>query len=71
MMRAEKALTAEGVAEVYNVPMGTLANYRWRGEGPKFHRRGKRIIYFVGDVEAWLKSEPVQTTDTIDNRRRR
>lgn len=64
-MRVEKALTPEGVCEVYSIPKGTLANLRWKGKGPRYHKRGKRIVYFIEDVEKWLKSEPVQTKDSI------
>jgi hypothetical protein len=33
--------------------VGTLQTYRWMGAGPTFRRIGRRIVYAVGDLEAW------------------
>ncbi len=55
----------ELVSEIYGIPAGTLANLRCQGRGPKFYRRGRRVIYFFTDVETWLTSEPCQTLDSI------
>lgn len=40
----------------------TLANWRYRGEGPRFYRVGQLIKYDRSDLDAWLDeraSEPV------------
>jgi hypothetical protein len=39
----------------------TLANYRCKGIGPKFVKRG-RIFYFKSDLDEWLAQGRVQST---------
>lgn len=63
--RKKAAGGPEVVSEIYGVPTGTLANMRSQGRGPKFYRRGRRVIYFFTDVENWLTSEPCLTFDSI------
>ncbi|SPQ01648.1 hypothetical protein NBG4_640002 [Candidatus Sulfobium mesophilum] len=60
----KKSATPETISEDYGIPRGTLANMRSQGRGPKFYRRGRRIVYFYADVEKWLTSDPVQTADS-------
>jgi hypothetical protein len=69
MMKAssqKKAAGPEMIAEIYGVPVGTLANLRSQGRGPRFYRRGRRVIYFFADVEKWLTSQPCQTLESIN-----
>jgi hypothetical protein len=52
---------------LYPVTAGTLANLRTDKRGPRgplFHRVGRKVIYKVEDIEAWLFSNPVQTADS-------
>jgi hypothetical protein len=39
----------------------TLANYRSKGIGPKFVKRG-RIFYFKSDLDEWLAEGRAQST---------
>ncbi|MDD5036670.1 MAG: helix-turn-helix domain-containing protein [Methylococcaceae bacterium] len=39
----------------------TMANYRCKGIGPKFVKRGK-IFYFKDDLDAWLNEGRAQST---------
>jgi predicted DNA-binding transcriptional regulator AlpA len=42
-------------SEHIGVARSTLSKWRMRGEGPKFHRRGPRLIYYYQDeIDAWL-----------------
>lgn len=61
----KQTLTPKEVSEQYGVPGGSLANLRWRKEGPRYYRVGRRILYKVSDVEAWLFSHPVLTIDSL------
>lgn len=62
----EKAYLPPEVARVYKIPKGTLANLRSKKRGPKYYKIGrKKIIYFAEDVERWLRSNPVETFDSI------
>lgn len=57
-------LTPEEVAARYKnrITVRTLANWRSRGEGPKFLRAGGRIVYPLKHVLAWEESRTVQST---------
>ncbi len=62
----KRALNPPEVSAVYGVPAGTLANMRHEKRGPKFYKIGsKKIIYFAEDIEAWLRSNPVETIDSV------
>lgn len=61
----KKAGTPHEVAQTYGIPEGTLANMRWKKVGPKFYRRGRVVVYFWEDVEAWLRQNPVLTIDSV------
>ena len=39
---------------------GTLAQWRHRGEGPKYVRFGNRVLYLGADLNAWLDSRIVE-----------
>lgn len=64
----KRALTLEGVSEVYQIPKGTLANLRSQKRGPRYYKVGRRVLYFVEDVERWLKAEPVLTRDSLEEK---
>jgi len=60
----KRALTPREAAEMYGLSEGTLANYRSRRVGPIFYRTppgGRKVIYFVSDLEEWLRKNPVLT----------
>ena len=62
----QKAGTPKEMSKIYGIPLGTLANLRYQRRGPRFFRRGRSVLYFIEDFEAWLKSDPVLTTDSAD-----
>lgn len=39
----------------------TLANWRWRGIGPKYYKINGYIMYDMADVDAWLDEQVVET----------
>lgn len=51
-------LTTQEVSELLGLQPRTLANWRWRGYGPRYlNLGGRRIRYRLRDVEAFLESE--------------
>ena len=60
-----KAVTAEEAAEIYSLNAGTLANMRAAKKGPRYVKQGRKILYFVSDLEAWLRSGTVLTGDML------
>lgn len=48
-------LTTAEVSERTRVPVETLRYYRWLGtKGPKSFKLGRRTLYAIEDVEAWI-----------------
>jgi hypothetical protein len=64
MSIVKKSATPEMICDLFSIPVGTLANMRSQRKGPRYFKRGRRVTYFIEDVEAWLRSQPVQTIDS-------
>lgn len=47
-------MTSTELADYLKVPLGTLHQWRSRGEGPPGFRVGRHVRYRVDDVQAWL-----------------
>lgn len=54
---AERLWTIEDVSAYLVVPVGTLYQWRVRGEGPPCRRLGKHLRYEPAVVRAWFSSE--------------
>lgn len=52
----QKLLTTKDLAEILQVPVRTIEDWRTRQYGPKAIHFGKRVRYRPSDVEAWLES---------------
>jgi excisionase family DNA binding protein len=50
------------LAEILNVPVATLANWRYQGRGPRFVKVGRHVRYRRSDVEAWLERNAREST---------
>jgi hypothetical protein len=46
--------TPAQLSAVLDVPVGTLANWRYLGRGPKFVRIGRHVRYRSEDLRSWL-----------------
>jgi hypothetical protein len=65
-----KALRPRDAVEHYP-PLGcegSLANMRSQGRGPRFFKVGRKVVYRPEDIEAFLFSTPVLTSDSVDPR---
>jgi len=47
-------LTPEQVGAYLDVPLGTLANWRYQGRGPTYLRVGRHVRYRAQDVTEWI-----------------
>ena len=56
MIPTDFSTTAE-VADLTRRPPSTVAYWRHRGEGPRYAKVGKRVLYRREDVVAWLESQ--------------
>lgn len=48
--------------------IATLETYATRGGGPVYYKRGRRVVYRVSDVRAWLDA---RTTGPFSNTSKR
>ena len=55
--------TPPEVAEYLHTTTASLAPDRYRGTGPKFIKRGSRVLYRWSDVLEWLDRNTIQRTD--------
>jgi hypothetical protein len=61
------AQTPQQVSVNYGISTGTLANWRTQKKGPKYFKVGSgKILYRTVDVEAFLFSCPVLTSDSME-----
>nr|WP_077088584.1 DNA-binding protein [Mycobacterium rhizamassiliense] len=51
------------VAEYLHTTTASLAQDRYRGIGPKFIKRGSRVLYRWSDIVEWLDHNTFQRTD--------
>lgn len=50
-------LTEDEAAEYLRVRPRTLQRWRQLGRGPRFTRAGRRILYRLADLEAYLREQ--------------
>ena len=51
---SKRFMTTAEVAEAIRTPVETVRYWRHVGKGPKSFKVGRRVLYAVEDVEAWL-----------------
>jgi predicted DNA-binding transcriptional regulator AlpA len=59
-MPADLITTAEAAA-LLRVAPETLRYWRWRGEGPRSFRVGRRVLYERDDILTWLAAQKTAT----------
>lgn len=62
-MTADNLITPAELAERLRVSVAHLANWRYRGVGPKFVKMGKLVRYQESAVEEWLQDNTHQQTE--------
>lgn len=53
-------LTTSELGERWGMNPGTLANWRMFKRGPKYSKKGTRVIYDVKDIEAFERASVVE-----------
>jgi len=61
----EPLLTVGELSSVLGVPVGTIYDWRTRGEGPVAHRFGKHLKFAVSDVRAWMDMRRDDAAGTV------
>jgi hypothetical protein len=59
---AEDIATPEQVAIALHTTLAGLAQLRYRGTGPRFTKRGRRVLYRWSDVCAYLDANTLSRT---------
>ncbi|GAA2689624.1 DNA binding domain-containing protein, excisionase family [Actinosynnema pretiosum] len=54
MREIDPLWTVEDVAAYLRVPVKTLYQWKWRGEGPPVRKIGKHLRYVPDQVRAWV-----------------
>ncbi len=52
----ELLTTGQAASELKLAP-GTLQNWRSKGQGPKFRKRGRNVYYHIKEIERYKKEE--------------
>jgi hypothetical protein len=55
-------LTPGAAAKVLGLATSTLAKLRLSGNGPVYCKLGRRVVYRMQDLEAWLESRVARDT---------
>jgi predicted DNA-binding transcriptional regulator AlpA len=55
-------LTQQQAAAYLGFKPGTLAQMRWRGDGPAFLKLGKFVRYDRADLDTWARSRRYTST---------
>lgn len=55
-------LDTSGAAVYLGLKPSTLHNMRVTGDGPMFVKLGRRVVYDIADIEAWLVSRKRRST---------
>ena len=59
----KRFLNNKEAAEYLRVKEETLEIWRYRGKGPRFRRAGRRILYAIEDIEAFLGESVGSTSE--------
>ena len=58
----DELLTISEVAAIVRAPVATVRYWRHLGTGPRSFRLGRRVVYKVGDLEAWIDAQSKTST---------
>lgn len=62
MKELVSVLTPIELAKRWGMSPVTLANWRVSGEGPKFIKIGKKVLYSFSDIEAYEQQQTKRST---------
>jgi len=64
----DRYLDSLEAAEVTHLSIKTLANLRWAGQGPRYYKVRRRILYRLSDLQAWVEQHAVDPSQNPSNR---
>lgn len=57
MATIDPLLSPQELAQILAIPVATLYQWRYRGEGPPGFRVGRHVRYRAAEVENWLQAQ--------------
>lgn len=57
MEQRDRLITVQELSDYLGVPVATLYQWRYRGEGPEGFRVGRHVRYRWNEVEAWIEAQ--------------
>jgi predicted DNA-binding transcriptional regulator AlpA len=61
-------VSSDAAAKLLGLATSTLAKLRLSGSGPLYCKLGRRVVYRMEDLEAWLESRVARNTSDADAR---
>ncbi|BBK38295.1 hypothetical protein STAQ_33730 [Allostella sp. ATCC 35155] len=61
-MRDNPFLTADEAAALLRLSPRSLEGFRYRGNGPRYSKAGRRVLYRRADIEAWIDRQARDNT---------
>jgi hypothetical protein len=67
---SKKMLSEKEVSAIYGFPVRTLQRWRTTGEGPRFCKANRSVLYAVEDIEIFLSERKHSSTSEYPTQRR-
>ncbi len=64
--RPSTILSASQASQYLDLSISTLAKWRHYGTGPSYSKLGRRVVYRVDELEAWIKQNQHSSTSEYD-----
>jgi predicted DNA-binding transcriptional regulator AlpA len=68
MAEMSRVAPANVAARYVGLSESTLAKLRLNGNGPTYCKLGRRVVYRLADLDAWLQSRTTRDTSDADAR---
>jgi len=65
-MHYHRKLNSPEAAEYPGISVGTLSKRRVDGDGPKYLKLGRRVVYDTRDLDGWLDTRRRASTADVD-----
>jgi len=59
---APRYLSVAAAVIYLGIPKSTLAKSRLSGDGPRYSKRGRHVLYDIRDLDAWIAAGMRQST---------
>lgn len=62
---SDRWMDTEEAAPYSKYAVSTFEKFRTYGGGPRFHKRGRKVLYKQSDLDAWLSEIAVLSTSEL------